>query len=196
MTSPYPDESDERPGPVMFLEAGRPGRPRSTLTSESSNPSSSADPSQPRPESSTSPDPSWSTEPPPPPPYADESEQPSVSPGSDEPALTLGQMITRGLAGATEVAHNTATDDVGRAYGQWLATERELYETGEGAAGLLSRRIPAGPGSPDMADLIRIGISLASYGSRQYQTWKRVRAQRKAIALAAAQQADATTAAA
>lgn len=179
-----PTESP-RPGPVMFQAPPRgPGRPSGTSTSTTPPPSTSeTSPSRPE-EPSTPQAQDWSTRPHPG--DAASVARPDTSSGS--PGIKgdpdVADDIRKALVNATEAAHGALTDDVGRAFGQFRATEDELDEVSDAAAGLLGRRVPKGVGNPDVADLIRAGIALIAYGVRQINIMRVARAARRKMASA------------
>ena len=194
MSSTHP--SDEAPtappaGPVLFQAPPRgPGRPPSTSTSELSPPSTpSTSPSNPE-ASSTSPEGDWSTrshpddgEPQP------ESGTSSGSLGSEigvEALTGLRRSIAAGLIHATEAAHSVATDDVGRHFGQFVATETEITEVSDASARIITRKLPRGVGNKDFEDFIRLGVAVASYVGRQVKIRGQARAARRQLKAAAA----------
>lgn len=184
--SPSPTQTP--PGPVMFqAPPPRPGRPPSaTSTSTPPPPSTNETTPHHRAESSTPAEPDWSTSQHPAGGGSDaRSSISSDSPGSKRGAQLVAEDIRGALINATEAAANGLTDDVGRALGQFRATEDELDEVSEAAAGLLARRVPRGVGNPDVADLIRVGLAVIAYGGRQFRILRAARAARRKMASAA-----------
>ncbi|NUR04296.1 MAG: hypothetical protein HOY79_49685 [Streptomyces sp.] len=89
--------------------------------------------------------------------------------------------IAAGLVNATEAAHNLATDDVGRALGQFLVSETEVMEISDAGARIIGRKLPKGLGNRDFEDFARLGMAVASYVGRQVSIWKKARAARRQI---------------
>ena len=190
MNSTHPSDEPSAPqpaGPVLFQAPPRgPGRPPSSTSTSEPPPSSTlpTNPSDPG-ESSTSPEADWSTrnrpdagEPQP------ASEPSSGSLGSEigvEALTGLRRSIAAGIIHATEAAHNIATDDVGRHFGAFVASETEINEVSDAGARIISRKLPAGLGNKDLEDFIRVGIAVASYVGRQIKIRGLSRAARKQL---------------
>lgn len=94
--------------------------------------------------------------------------------------------IAAGIMNVTEAAHNIATDDVGRHLGQFLPSDTEVNEISDAGARILSRKLPAGAGSGDFEDLLRVGMAVFSYVGRQVRIMNQARAARRQIKAAAA----------
>jgi len=168
-----------------------PGRPASSTSTSEPPPlnTSEANPSGPA-ESSTSPDPDWSTR------HPLDNDAPdsgrstsSDSLGSEVGAETRGTLratITAGIVNATEAAHNTLTDDVGRYFDQYRASEHEIDEVAGASARILSRKVPKGLGNPDLEDFLRLGVAVAAYVGRQVRIFRQAAAARRQIKAAAA----------
>lgn len=191
MPSNRPDTESPKPAPpAMFLEPKRgPGRP-STSTSEhptSSTPETS--PSSPE-EPSTPPGPDSSTRSPRDDAgSANERRTSGASPGNEPPAdfdvsSGLVKSIAAQIVNATEAAHNLATDDVGRAFGQYLVSETEASELAEASARLIARKVPKGFGNRDLEDYARIGVAVVSYVGRQISIWNKARSARRQMSSA------------
>jgi len=188
-------QSDETPtappaGPVLFQAPPRgPGRPPSTSTNEPPAPNTpSTNPSDPA-ESSTSPAGDWSTRS-----HPDDGEpQPANEPSSASlgseigvEALTgLRRSIAAGIIHATEAAHSVATDDVGRHFGAFVATETEITEVSDASARIITRKLPKGIGNRDLEDFVRVGVAVASYVGRQIKIRGQARAARRQLKAAA-----------
>lgn len=194
MSSTPPSDETPTAGPVLF-QAPRPGPgrpPSSTSTSEPPNPSTPETNQSNPAESSTSPEEDWSTssrpdvdEPEP------ESGPSSGSLGSEvgaEARSGLRRGIAAGIVNATEAAHNALTDDVGRHLGAFLASDKEIEEVSDAGARYLGRKLPTGAGNRDLEDLLRVGIAVASYVSRQVRILNQARAARRQLRAAAASQ--------
>jgi hypothetical protein len=106
------------------------------------------------------------------------------SPGNEPPSGGLIRSIQAQIVNATEAAHNLATDDVGRAFGQFLVSETEAMELSEASARLISRKVPKGFGNSDLEDYARIGVAVVSYVGRQISIWKKARSARHQMASA------------
>jgi hypothetical protein len=194
-STPPSDETATAPipaGPVMF-QAPRPGPgrpPSSTSTSEPPLSSTSeTNPNGPG-ESLTSPDPDSSTRHL----LGDDESDPgrSTSSGSlgseigAEARNTLRATITAGIVNATEAAHNTLTDDVGRYFEQYRASDKEIEEVAAASARILSRKAPKGLGNPDVEDFLRLGVAVVAYVGRQVRIFRQAAAARRQIKAAAA----------
>lgn len=183
MESQYPEttEASETPAVDLFLAPVRPGRPPSSMSTSEPQPSNTSPNPSPHPaESSTSPDPSSSTRPP-----RDAREAgPATAPGGSSPSededrpRSLKDTIAGTLTGATTVAYNTLTDDVGRDHGLYLATEEEVSAVAESASAIIGRRLGPVVGSSELADVVQLAIAAASYATRTFQTWRAARAKR------------------
>lgn len=194
MNSTPPNDSDEIPpaGPVLF-QAPRPGPgrpPSQTSMSEPPTSSSSREsPTSPG-ESSTSPEAdSWTRH------HPDDDEQPPASApsgdslGSETGAETptgLRGSIAAGILNVTEAAHNILADDVGRHFGQFLASDMEIQEISDAGARILSRKLPKGLGNKDLEDALRLGVAFAAYVGRQVKILSQSRAARRQMRAAAA----------
>lgn len=192
-STPPSDETTAPPpaGPVLF-QAPRPGPGRPSSTSTSAPPRSGTTETSPSDlaESSTGPEPDWSTRS-----HPDvddarpESGTSSGSLGSEAAAEALTGLrgrIAAGIANGTQAAHHALADDVGQAFGQFLASEKEIEEVSDAGARILSRKLPKGLGNPDLEDAIRVGIAVVSYVSRQLSILKQARAARHQLKAAAA----------
>lgn len=182
MESQSPETTEAPETPVdLFLAPVRPGRPPSSMSTSEPQPSSTNPPPSPLPaEPSTSPDPNSSTRPP--------REAPAPGPGTapagsspsedDDRPRSLKDTIASTITGATSVAHNTLTDDVGRAHHLYLATEDEVEAVAESASAIISRRLGPVVGSSELADVVQLAIAVGSYATRTWQSWRAARTTR------------------
>lgn len=186
--------SDDTPSEPLLFQTPRPGpgRPPSQTSTSEPRPSSTPEtsPSDPA-ESSTSPEQDWSTSGRP----AGDEQQPSdTSSGSlgsevgAEARAGLRGSIAAGIVNATEAAHNTLADDVGRHLGQFLASDKEIQEVSDAGARIISRKLPKGTGNPDLEDLLRLGVAVAAYVGRQVRIFRQASAARRQLRAAAAGQ--------
>lgn len=111
--------------------------------------------------------------------------EPSSPPSTGElPKGSLGsrgelrQTVAAGVTAATSAAHELLADDDAKSYGAFLADENEVDGIADAAAGLLSRRVPAGVGNPDVTDLVKLGLILAGYVGRQIRIRRQIKAMR------------------
>jgi len=101
-------------------------------------------------------------------------------------ALTgLRRSIAAGIIHATEAAHSVATDDVGRHFGAFVATETEITEVSDASARIITRKLPKGVGNKDLEDFVRLGVAVASYVGRQIKIRGQARAARRQLKAAA-----------
>lgn len=186
MESQSPETTGETPAemaPELFRAAptvGRPPSSTSTSAPENLRTAPILTPTLPA-ESSTSPDPSSSTGP-----RLDAGPtDPATSPGGNSPSeqapTTLRDTIAHTLASATTIAHNSLTDDIGRAHHLYLATEEEVTTIADGASAIIGRRLGPVVGSSEIADVVQIVMAVGSYATRTFQAWKRARADRATV---------------
>jgi hypothetical protein len=97
----------------------------------------------------------------------------------------LAQAAAAGVVMATTAAHEMLADEVGQSVGLYLAEDKEVTAFSDAAAGLVSRRVPPGVGSPDMTDLVTLAFVVGGYVARQFKLKRWVK-QLKAAALTAA----------
>jgi hypothetical protein len=90
----------------------------------------------------------------------------------------LRKTVTAGVIAATSAAHELLADDDGKSLGAFLADDEEVDGIADAAAGLLSRRVPAGVGNPDVTDLVKLGLILAGYIGRQFRIRRQIKAMR------------------
>lgn len=185
MNSTSPSDETPTEGPQLF-QAPRPGPGRPSSTSTSEPPASSTPETNPNrsAESSTSPDQDWSTRSHP----VDgeprlESGTSSDSPGSDTTGEPTGlrKSIAAGIINATEAAYNAATDDVGRHLDQFRASDTEIMEISDAGARIITRKLPPGVGNRDFEDVVRVGMAVLSYVTRQFKIVREARAIRRKL---------------
>ena len=127
-------------------------------------------------------------------------EQPNAS-GHDEPSsppstgeLPKGSLggrgelagtVRAGITAASSAAHELLADDSAKSLGAYLLEEEEVEGIGDAAGSLLSRRVPAGVGSPDVRDIVTLGLILAGYIGRQFRIRRQVKALRAGALTAA-----------
>lgn len=90
----------------------------------------------------------------------------------------LSGTVRAGVTAASSAAHELLADDDAKSLGAFLVDEDELDGIGDAAAGLLSRRVPAGVGNPDVTDLVKLGLILAGYVGRQIRIRRQVKMMR------------------
>lgn len=107
----------------------------------------------------------------------------------------LAKVTAGGFTLLTNAAHEILADDEEKAYGLYLPNVEEVQLVADSTAGLLSRRVPAGVGSPDMTDLLTLGLTLAGYVTKHFRLRREIRRARAgAIVAAPADQGDDVTA--
>lgn len=90
----------------------------------------------------------------------------------------LASTVRAGVTAATSAAHELLADDDAKSLGAFLAEDDEVDGIADAAAGLLSRRVPAGVGNPDVTDLVKLGLILAGYIGRQFRIRRQIKAMR------------------
>lgn len=103
--------------------------------------------------------------------HDDSSSRPSsgdLPKGSLGSRAELRKATAAGVITVTTAAHEMFADDDGKAVGLYLADQDEVDTVADATAGLLSRRVPPGVGSPDATDIVRLALAVAGYVGRQF----------------------------
>lgn len=87
----------------------------------------------------------------------------------------LEKAAAKAVTTATGAMHELLADEEEKAHGLYLAYEEEVEGISEAAAGLLSRRVPAGVGNPDLADVVQLAMVLGGYILRTWRTRQAIR---------------------
>lgn len=98
-----------------------------------------------------------------------------VPKGSLASRAELRKVAAAGVVTVTNFAHETFADEDGKAVGLYLADQEEVDTVADAAAGLISRRVPPGVGSPDATDIVRLALALVGYGARQFMLRRELR---------------------